>query len=81
MLQSAADLLLTRRSTGASISGMNHNRWTLDPSRFPKRLDLELSDRVLDHLGRLSAKTGRSVSDLASDLLCQALADQGHPIS
>ena len=80
MLQSAADLLLARHSIGASISGMNHNRWTLDPSRFPKRLDLDLSDRTLDVLARLSAKTGRSVTDLASDLLCQALADQRHPI-
>ena len=59
---------------------MNHNRWRLDPSRFPKRLDLDLSDRVLDHLDRLSAKTGRSVSDLAADLLSQPLADQAHPI-
>ena len=59
---------------------MNHNRWHLDPLRFPQRLDLDLSDRALDHLDRLSAKTGRSVSDLAADLLSQALADQGHVI-
>ena len=80
MLQSAADLLLARRSSGVSISDMNPNRWRLDPSRFPKRLDLDLSARVLDHLDRLSAKTGRSVSELASDLLSQALAEQGRPI-
>ena len=59
---------------------MNQNRWHLDPLRFPQRLALDLSDRVLDHLDRLSAKTGRSVSDLAADLLSQALADQGRLI-
>jgi hypothetical protein len=47
----------------------------LDPSRFPRRLDLDLSDEAVERLHRLSASTGRSVSDLAADLLHQALAD------
>jgi hypothetical protein len=49
--------------------------FVLDPSLFPKRLDLDLSDEALERLRHLSARTGRSVSDLAADLLHQALAD------
>ena len=49
--------------------------FVLDPSLFPRRLDLDLSDEALERLRRLSARTGRSVSDLAADLLHQALAD------
>jgi hypothetical protein len=49
--------------------------FALDPSLFPRRLDLDLSVEALERLSRLSARTGRSVSDLAADLLHQALAD------
>jgi len=55
---------------------MQPDRWTLDPSRFPKRLDLELSEQALAALERLSARTDRSVSDLAADLLSKAIGDE-----
>lgn len=54
---------------------MEHDPWRLDPARFPRRIDLELSDAVMERLERLSAKTGRPVRDIAADLLCQAAAD------
>lgn len=55
---------------------MDHDPWRLDPSKFPKKIDLDLSDEALERLERLSARTGRSVRDIAADLLCQAVADQ-----
>lgn len=55
--------------------GLVDPAFLLDPSRFPRRLDLDLSDQAVERLQRLSASTGRSVSDLAADLLQQALAD------
>ena len=58
------------------IQGMTHNLRPMDPSPMPQRLDLELSARTHDQLTRLSLKTGRSISDLAAELLCQAVADQ-----
>lgn len=57
---------------------MTHDRWTLDPSRFPQRLDLDHSDQALSQLERLSARTGRSVGDPAADLLSQAI--NHHPL-
>lgn len=50
--------------------------YRLDPSRFPKRLDLELSEPAMVALECLSARTGRSMSDLAADLLSMAIADE-----
>jgi len=61
----------------ASISVMTEDCWRLDPTRFPQRLDLELSGALMDDLERLSASTGRPVRDLAADLLSQVIADQG----
>lgn len=52
------------------------NPWRLDPSRFPQRVDLELSGDAMECLELLSARTGRPVRDIAADLLCQAVADQ-----
>jgi hypothetical protein len=61
----------------ANISVMTEDRWRLDPTRFPQRIDLELSGALMDDLERLSASTGRPVRDLAADLLSQVIADQG----
>lgn len=56
---------------------MHKYAWRLDPSHFPRRIDLDLSEVALERLQRLSAQTGRSIRDIAADLLCQGLADQG----
>ena len=64
----------------ASISVMTEDCWRLDPTRFPQRIDLELSGALMDDLERLSASTGRPIRDLAADLLSQAIADQGQTI-
>ena len=73
MLHIAAEEHRANPEFSASISGMDQNRWHLDPSRFPKRLDLELSETALRHLQAISERTGRSVRELAEHFLCQAL--------
>lgn len=60
---------------------MTPDFFQLDPSRFPRRIDLELPGETINFLERLSNKTGRSVSDLAADLLSQASAQSDrHPM-
>jgi len=55
---------------------MVHGSWRLDSSRLSRRLDLELSETAMAHLHALSARTGRSIQDVADDLLSQVIADQ-----
>ena len=45
--------------------------WVLDPSRMPRRLDLEVSEEVYEALEALSRRTGRSVRDLVEDFIYQ----------
>lgn len=44
-------------------------RYRLDPSKFPKRVDLELSEELMQHLEAMAARSGRSINDLITDLL------------
>jgi hypothetical protein len=47
----------------------------LDPGDFPKRVELELSEEVVEKITRLAEKTGRSFSEVATDILSKA-----HPL-
>jgi len=73
---SAAFLGHSSAAASVSIIAMASDLFQLDPSRFLQRIDLELSEEAMDHLEHLSSKTGRSIRDLAADLLSQACADQ-----
>ncbi len=55
---------------------MTDDPFRLDPASFPKRLDLEVSEEVWEHLATASARTGRSIGEVASELLGDALG--GH---
>jgi len=48
-------------------------KWQLDPGEFPRRLDLEVSEEVFSCLQALSAKTGRSISEIATELLSRSV--------
>lgn len=50
-----------------------NERYRLDPAKFPKRLELELNESLLHHLEERAARSGRSLNDLISELLCQQL--------
>jgi len=52
------------------------DRYHLDPSVFPKRIDLELPPEVIDAITRKAARTGYSFSEMANYLLCQSIGDE-----
>ena len=45
--------------------------WKLDPEKFPKRIDLEVSGEVLYRLQKISLRTGLSITEIASALVAQ----------
>jgi hypothetical protein len=47
------------------------DRFRLDPSRFPKRIDILVRERVVDHIQAVSARTGRSFAESAAVILAQ----------
>jgi hypothetical protein len=51
----------------------NEQSWELDPSKFPKKLDLELSAEAMEQLRTTAQRTGRSEDELILEILDQAL--------
>ena len=49
----------------------NVSRFRLDPKDFPRRIDLEVPEEVLECLQRISKRTGRSVSEIAAAIVVQ----------
>jgi hypothetical protein len=47
--------------------------WQLNPTQFPRRIDLHLGPDVHSMLERIAAATGRSISEVALELLSRAL--------
>ena len=45
----------------------------LAPIDFPKRIELELSENVVNRINYLAEKSGRSFSEVAMDILSKAL--------
>ena len=50
-----------------------NDEYVLDPERFPRRIELQLSDRLVAWLTQAVAATGRSPAELLMDRLDQAL--------
>ena len=61
-----------------AVGSCSVSDWKLDPQRFPRRIDLEVSEAVLQRLQQISLRTGRSISEVASGLVSQAV-DQSLP--
>ena len=53
--------------------GASNNRYRLDPARFPKRLDLELSETLLQHLEELARRRGRSLNEVITEILSRQM--------
>ena len=51
----------------------NKQSWELDPSKFLKKLDLELSAETMEKLRTAAQRTGRSEDELILEILDQAL--------
>jgi predicted transcriptional regulator len=45
----------------------------LDPKDFPKRIDLELRDDIAEKIKQIAEGSGRSFSEVATDILSKAL--------
>ena len=50
-----------------------NSRFRLDPARFPKRLDLELSEPLLRHLEELAMRSGRSLNEVITEILSRQM--------
>lgn len=57
------------------------DEWILDPSKMPRRLDLELSEEVYQALEAQSSRTGRSIRDLVEDFIAQSVTPPLPPLS
>jgi predicted DNA-binding protein len=55
---------------------MSTDPFRLDPDKFPKRLDLDLSEEVYERLLALSRKSGRSIQEIVEQILCASVADR-----
>ncbi len=54
----------------------NEQSWELDPSKFPKKLELELSSDAMEQLRATAEQAGRSVDELILEILDQALQNR-----
>ena len=55
---------------------MSTDPFRLDPDKFPKRLDLDLSEEVYERLLAISRESGRSIQEIAEEILCASVADR-----
>ena len=53
--------------------------YRLDPRQFPRRIELELSEEILEAMQKLANATGRSISEIATDILSRDIEE--HPPS
>ena len=51
----------------------DEQNWQLDPSKFPQKLELELSAEAMEWLRATARGTGRTEADLILEILDQAL--------
>lgn len=47
----------------------------LDPKDFPKRIEVELSEEAAEKIKAIAQKTGRSLSEVATDILSKATTE------
>ncbi len=54
---------------------MSTDPFRLNPDKFPKRLDLDLSEEVYVRLLAISRESGRSIQEIVEEILCASVAD------
>jgi len=52
---------------------MNAEPFELDPSRYPQRLELDLTPELIDWLKKLESNSGRSVEELIIEFLDRSM--------
>ena len=58
-----------------SAPGEQDPRFRLDPSRMPQRLDLDLSEELLEQLMRQAGRSHRSLPELIEHILSQSCVE------
>ena len=61
--------------SSSDISSKDQSFLFSDSSRYPRRIDLEISAETLERLQELASRSGRSLSELAQELFDRALGD------
>jgi len=51
------------------------NEFNFDPSKFPKKLEIDIPPRVMEILEEKSAATGRSIDELILELIDEGLGE------
>lgn len=54
---------------------MKMNDFSIDPTKLPKQISLDLSPAVEEHLRKRAAASGRSVDELILEILDKALQE------
>jgi predicted HicB family RNase H-like nuclease len=57
---------------------MNESDYSLDPSRFPRRLELNLSAELHSQLQELARRSGRSIDEIILQQLDRSLRADNH---
>jgi hypothetical protein len=60
-------------------SGSGDEAYRLDPRQFPRRIELELAEEIFEAMQKLADATGRSVSEIATDILSRDIEEQTPP--
>jgi metal-responsive CopG/Arc/MetJ family transcriptional regulator len=51
--------------------------YRLNPNQFPRRIELELPEKVLEKIQKIAKRTGRSFSEVATGILSRGVEE--HP--
>ena len=51
------------------MSTLDDDRFSIDPAKLPRQLDVELSEAVFEQLNKIVAETGRSIDELILEIL------------
>jgi hypothetical protein len=57
------------------MQGPEEDLLRLDPKAYPKQVDLELPEEVIDGINAIASRTGKSFSEVATDILSKALGN------
>ncbi len=49
--------------------------YRLNPNQFPRRIELELPEKVLEEIQKIAKRTGRSFSEVATDILSRDIEE------
>ena len=55
------------------------DQWSLNPQKFPQKIELDLPGEVAEYVANRAAATGRSPEEILVELLDRALSETSPP--